>query len=91
MYTLLLTHGERKAIDWVGHRYGNGDDLYRVLWTKCLAEPEDADWDEPVDITFTIPESAAWAINEIREAENGWPCFADALRDKLDEFCAEIV
>lgn len=44
-YTLTLTSGERKAIDWVGHRYAHGDDLSNVLlscdWVclendKCL-------------------------------------------------------
>jgi hypothetical protein len=83
MYTLTLTQAERSAIDWVGYRYGNGTDLYRLLWVHSSQSPE-VDWDYNGDITFTIPEDAAWNIAEIREEEEGWPCFGPLLCDKLD-------
>ncbi len=91
MYTLTLTLAERKAIDWVGHRYANGDSLYQALWAESTASPDDADWDDERPITFAIPEHVAWRIAEIHDEEHGWPCFADELCDKLDTLLASIV
>ena len=92
MYHLTLTHDERKAIDFAGYRYGHGDDLYKVLWTDCKANPEDADWDADCDITFDIPEHAAWKIHEIgEECELRWDLFADELATKLTDFVMRIV
>lgn len=31
MYNLILSYDERKAIEWVGHRYAHGDDLWNLL------------------------------------------------------------
>ncbi len=92
MYHLTLTHEERKAIDWVGYRYGHGDNLYSLLWAQSEQTPNDVDWDSPQDITFAIPEHVAWEIQEIaEECEYRWDCFADSLASKLTDFCGQIV
>ena len=105
MYTLTLTHEDRKAIDWVGHRYSNGDDLFLLLWAKEVRknngcddiEPLEVDWDCDADITFHIPEHIAWKIKENAETEawgtiyGFWPCFADELAIKMQAFCDSIV
>lgn len=90
MYTLTLTQGERRAIDWIGDRYAHGNDLYYRLWHDSTAVPDDADWDSPADITFTVPENVAWQIQEIVKADN-LACFAPELVSKLQEFCDRIV
>jgi hypothetical protein len=91
MYTLTLSKPERKAIDWVGHRYSNGDDLFHLLW-GCENDKPDADWDYDGDITFTIPEHVAWEIRDNAEQEDGqWPCFADNLTAKMMAFTDSIV
>ena len=58
MYTQTLTAGEREAIDWVGGRYSNGDDLADLLM-RCGRDGE-AEWDDDCDITFRIPELRAY-------------------------------
>lgn len=89
MYQLTLTSDERKAFDWVGHRYDTGDDVAMRL-RQCLAECHE--WDDAGDITFSIPENVAWEINERSEMEdNLWPCFADELTAKMQAFCDSIV
>lgn len=91
MYTLTLTLAERKAIDWVGHRYTNGDDLFHLLW-GCENNNPDADWDYDGPITFNVPEHVAWQINENAQSEDGfWPCFASELAQKMQAFCDAIV
>lgn len=90
MYYLTLTADERKAIDWIGNRYRHGDEFFRLLWANGKPFPNDADWDDPRSITFTIPENIAWQISEIGEEDN-WTCFAPALSAKLNEFCMQIV
>jgi hypothetical protein len=90
MHRLTLTQAERNAIDWIGHRYGNGTDLYRLLWVHSSYSPE-VDWDYPGNITFDIPEDIGWNIAEIREEEGGWPCFEPLLCDKLDALVDSIV
>jgi hypothetical protein len=92
MYQLILTAGERKAIDWIGNRYGHGTDLYKLLWSKCNSAPADADWDSKDDITFAIPENVAWQIGELgEECEYRWDCFAPELAKKLTDLCMAIV
>lgn len=92
MYTLTLTHEERKAIDWIGNRYSNGDDLYRMIWGRSEQSPNDVDWDSPCDITFKIPENIAWNIRDNAKSEDGyWPCFAKELADKMQTFIDNIV
>lgn len=101
MYTLTLTHDERKAIDWVGYRYGHGNNLKDLLFEdSILIVNEDIDKDQLFeewhhrdgDITFHIPENLAWAINNIgEECEFRWDCFAEDLAAKMNNFCGEIV
>lgn len=87
-YTLTLTQAERKAIDWVGHRYSNGNALYRLLWGKSYARPDMYDWDYDGELTFTIPENVAWEIRDNAEQEDGfWPCFDGDLASKLQYLC----
>lgn len=92
-YKLTLTKEERKAIDWVGNRYSNGWDLYRLLWKgDYLLAQSDIEWDSDCDITFKIPEHVAWQIKENSESEDGfWPCFADELASKMQRFVDAIV
>ena len=89
MYQLTLTADERRAIDWIGNRYGTGDELYSAL---CKADwaPDDRDWDDQREITFTIPENVAWTIGEIIDRE-GCPCFSPDLTEKLTRFASAIV
>lgn len=92
MYYLTLTAGERKAIDWVGYRYAHGDQLYKVLWGGSVCNHEDADWDDPRELTFAITEAAAWMIKDIGEESHfRWDCFAPELANKLNKFVDELV
>jgi hypothetical protein len=85
---LTLTADERDAFDWVGGRYHAG--RVAALLLGCLTESDD--WAGPDDITFRVPEHVAWEIGELRDDESGsWPCFADGLRAKLNEFCDRVV
>lgn len=92
-YSLTLTHDERRAIDWVGHRYSNGDRLYLALQhIDVKSTPDEADWDHAVDITYNLPEHIAWRIQEIAEEDNGlWPCFGSALTEKMNALLNSIV
>ena len=88
MYSLTLTADERRAFDWVGHRYNGGK--VADLLMGCI--PEDREWDDGGDITFQIPEHVAWQINELAEEEGySWACFTPALAAKLNDFCWSIV
>ena len=88
MYRLTLTDAERAAIDWVGYRYRHGDELFGLL-LQCVTTPEGAEWEEPGDITFHVPEHVAWRIGEI--VNEGLDCFADELVSKLVCFASHIV
>jgi hypothetical protein len=91
VYTLTLTQSERQAIDWIGHRYAHGNDLYSLLWGgEVIAFPPDADWDDCRPITFHIPEHIAWEIQRIGE-EDKWACFAPEFVNKLEAFICGIV
>ncbi len=87
MYKLSLTKSERDAIDWVGHRYANGNDFADLL-LQCM--PENTEWDDPYSITFQILEHLAWRIQEIAD-ESGWTCFAGSFVEKLDAFLERVV
>lgn len=90
MYKLMLTYEERKAIDWVGYRYGHGDDLRKLL--NRSEQEQEKEWDDHCDMTFLIPEHIAWQIRDIgEECEYRWDCFADDLANKLTEFCDKII
>lgn len=91
MYKLTLTRPERMAIDGVGHRYSHGDLLYAKLCT-CDCDPDNKQWNDDVDLTFTVPEHVAWEINDIGEESNFlWDCFSHELANKLNEWCGHIV
>ena len=88
-YQLVLTKEERDAIDWVGHRYWNGDDLYQcILHSNWDSSTGFMDADE--DIAFDVPEHIAWEI-KARYDEEGCPCFAPELVEKIALFVEKIV
>ncbi len=90
-YQLTLTADERSAFHWVGDRYCAGS-VARLLTTKCQRTPEETEWDQPGDLTFTVPEPVSWEIRDLAEAEDFlWPCFANELANKLTDFCGNIV
>ncbi len=92
MYTLTLNKGERKAIDWVGHRNWNGDSLYKTLWVGCHYIPHDAEWSDNCDITFYIAECEAWDIKECWESEGREiPHFSNNLKGKILSLIESIV
>jgi hypothetical protein len=89
MYTLTLTQDERAAFDWVGDRYATGDEVADILREYMN---EDDEWGQDGDLTFHLPEYAAWIIRELSEKEDEiWPCFADGLASKMCDFCYNIV
>lgn len=80
MYQLSLTHEERKAIDWVGHRNWNGHQLNLYL-SHCDYVGE---WDCDVEITFSIPEHIMWKIGRSWSLENcEIPYFSEELSSKF--------
>jgi hypothetical protein len=88
MYSLTLTAEERRAFDWVGHRYNSGK--VADLLVDCI--PQGRDWDDEGEITFVIPEHVAWEINELAEEESyAWASFDPALAAKLNDFCWSTV
>jgi hypothetical protein len=88
MYTLMLTADERRAFDWVGHRYISG----KVADLLIDLVPQDREWSDDGDISFDVPEAIAWQINEIAEQEGySWACFAPDLVEKLNDICWGIV
>ena len=88
MYSLTLTADERRAFDWVGHRYNSGKVASLLL--DCI--PEVQEWGDDGDITFLIPEHVAWEIRELAEEEDySWACFAPPLATKLNDLCSNIV
>lgn len=89
-YHITLSQSERKALDWIGDRYWNGYDLYRFLWTRSRAFPNNVNWDSSEDILFVIPEHVAWEIQELAE-EEGFPCFAPGLQTKFQSMLDSIV
>jgi len=89
MYTLTLTESEREAFDWVGNRYSNGNAMAKLI---CEGLPIDTEWGDKGDITFNIPESAAWAIAELaKEDDESFPCFSEDLTLKMLSFLERIV
>ena len=89
MYSLTLTTDEREAINWIGTRYATGHEFHKLL-SACLEN--DQEWNEPGDITFSIPEHTAWAIVDLFEEEELlFPCFSLAFKEKLLSFMEKIV
>lgn len=90
-YTLILTAHERQAIDAIGARYAHGDIMSSLLWNDCQADDNEVQWDDAQqDITFRIPEHVAWGIQRIVE-EDELECFSDSLREKIYDFCDQVV
>ena len=90
-YPLTLARSERDAFDWVGDRYCAGD-VARLLRCECKRTPAEAEWDDPGDLTFNVPEHVSWQIRDLAEAEDFlWPCFAPELTHKMNDFCLAIV
>jgi hypothetical protein len=88
MYKLVLTSEERRAFDWVGDRYNAGQ-VASILIDHLS---EDHEWSDEGDITFDLPESAAWDIQRLAEEEEFlWPCFGGDLRTKLNDLLGQIV
>lgn len=87
MYRLTLSREERKAIEWVGNRYWNGDDFRRILWN---AKNDGGEWDSDENITFFLEEFEAWQIKDHYE-QDGLPCFSVELELKIVEFIDGIV
>jgi hypothetical protein len=88
MYQLILTAEERRAFDWVGDRFNAGQ--VASILTGHL--PEDREWADEGDLTFDLPEHAAWEIQRLAEEEEFlWPCFGGNLRTKLNDFLGQIV
>jgi hypothetical protein len=87
-YSLTLIADERRAFDWVGHRYNSGK--VADLLIGCI--PESREWNDDGDITFQIPEHVAWEIKELAEEEGySWACFAPVLAAKLSDFYWGII
>ena len=90
-YSLTLSESERDAFDWVGHRYSStGFDMASMIQEGM---PEDKEWgDSKGDITFNIPEWAAWQMAELAQSEeHQWPCFSENLAQKMSAFVDAIV
>jgi hypothetical protein len=88
MHSLALAANERRAFDWIGDRHNSGK--VAGLLMGCI--PQDRDWDDEGEITFSIPESVAWEINELAEEEDySWACLASVLVARLKDFCWRIV
>lgn len=88
-YDLTLSSGERQAFDWVGGRYKTGVDVADLLRENM---PDGCEWSDDGDITFDLPEHAAWKIKELAESEDGsWPCFDEDLATKMQDLIDSIV
>jgi hypothetical protein len=85
-FLLILSPGERMAIDWVGDRYSHGNDLFRLLWAHSTQIPDDVDWDYKGDIRFYIPLDTAKRIHKLLVREDGsiqLDCFNGELSHKI--------
>lgn len=88
-YPLTLTRDERQAFDFVGDRYRTG---YRTKWEIMKGIPEGKEWDSEEEITFLVPEPAAWEIRDCCDDEGGvFPLFGDELEAKMHEFMDKII
>lgn len=93
MYTLSLSPSERQAIDFVGHRYWHGNELFLLL-NDCQQVNHCDEWADNETITWYIPEYKAWEIREHITDDEGRPTldlFAPSLVSKLMQFCDEII
>lgn len=90
MYTLTLTAGERKAIDFVGFRYEHGEDLRWMLDSLIASDAIAHLWDEDMDISFEFEEHEAWDFKNTFE-NCQWDLFAPSLVQKMLNFMDEII
>ncbi len=91
MYRLTLTASERQAFDWVADRYATGEKWADLLLLQCGRSEPESEWDSEEEITFLVPESVAWGLQELAASEGGFPCFGPELVQKLEKFLAQIV
>ena len=70
MYQLKLAKDDRKAIDWIGHRYGHGTSLKNILESPEIECSPEADWDSDLEITYILPEFKAWELHEVVTQDN---------------------
>lgn len=92
MYKLTLTSQERLAFDFIDGRYETSE-IADIL-IECMSDENE--WSSDKEITFSIPESYMWIINEIVEESkknNGvdFPCFNYQLVVKLNDFLCQMV
>lgn len=87
MYTLTLSRDERRAVEWVGNRYWNGDE-FRFILMDCINHG--SEWDDAGPVTFFVDEFQAWNILDLSRSD-GWTCFSPAFVDKLELFLEKIV
>jgi len=86
LYTLTLTREERKAIQWIGHRYFHGTEL-RDLIENLNTES----WYSEETLTYIIPENTAWLIVDGLESEDVFgTCLSADFRQKLKDFCEGV-
>ena len=89
MPQLTLSADERRAFDWIGHRYATGHDVYSVLLDHM---PEGSEWDDEGTITFVLPNHAVQMIAGLSEEEDHlWPCFASELTCKMNHLIQGVV
>lgn len=95
MYDLALTLDERRAIDFIGDRYGHGNDLfYALVDSEWYCENYDSldPWGDKGVVVFRMPEHVGWQINEIgEECQYRWDCFSPEFAKKMTEFCKQII
>lgn len=93
-YEITLTREERKAIDFIGYRYSNGNQL-RDLLIEGHEDPEEITperWDSDEDITFNVSKINALDIRQNAADEEGsFPLFSDELVMKMFEFIEKII
>lgn len=76
---LILRYSDRNAIDWIGHRYPHGDDLYKLLIDNYDG---DHDWDYEGEIAYKPDRDK---LREIVESDN-LTCFAPSLVSKIRDY-----
>ena len=69
MHFLELSPEERRAIDWIGHRYFHGTKLLKLLWS-CDTLPSDVNWDSDNHIVFYVPDNVREKIRAGFKEEN---------------------
>ena len=103
-YDLILTLGERKAIDWIGNRYVHGNELYHILQAchqQVISDDVDVDdsefmptdfgsWDGNCTIRFCFQEHQAWQVKDLLQ-DTQLECFDDDFAAKLHKFIDDII